>query len=130
MTCIFFINVDLISPFGKCFAFFIICRYDVFTYTLRIIEMATKSKQKQKTASFVTWFFYMVYGGVHGMTSFGALGVIVLFILTFTWLFAAIGIATGSPTAASGYGFVFLRLLNYPYYIVLFGKIQKFDDGS
>ncbi|MBO9605236.1 MAG: ABC transporter permease [Paenibacillaceae bacterium] len=40
----------------------------------------------------------------------GALGVIVLFILTFTWLFAAIGLVTGSPSAASGYGFVLLFL--------------------
>ncbi|SFT26862.1 ABC transporter permease [Paenibacillus sp. BC26] len=40
----------------------------------------------------------------------GALGVIVLFILTFTWLFAAIGLVTGSPSAASGYGFALLFL--------------------
>lgn len=40
----------------------------------------------------------------------GALAVIVLFILTFTWLFAAIGLVTGSPSAASGYGFVLLFL--------------------
>ncbi|MFD1953203.1 ABC transporter permease [Paenibacillus thailandensis] len=40
----------------------------------------------------------------------GALGVIALFILTFTWLFAAIGLVTGSPSAASGYGFVLLFL--------------------
>ncbi|QJD83857.1 ABC transporter permease [Cohnella herbarum] len=39
-----------------------------------------------------------------------ALGVIVLFILTFTWLFAAIGSVTGSPSAASGYGFALLFL--------------------
>lgn len=38
----------------------------------------------------------------------GALGIVVLFILVFTWLFAAIGIVTGSPSAASGYGFVLL----------------------
>ena len=38
----------------------------------------------------------------------GALGIVVLFILAFTWLFAAIGIVTGSPSAASGYGFVLL----------------------
>ncbi|WP_027086955.1 ABC transporter permease [Cohnella panacarvi] len=38
----------------------------------------------------------------------GALGLVVLFILAFTWLFAAIGIVTGSPSAASGYGFVLL----------------------
>ncbi|WP_018755919.1 ABC transporter permease [Paenibacillus terrigena] len=40
----------------------------------------------------------------------GALGVIFLFILTFTWLFAAIGIVAGSPSAASGYGFILLFL--------------------
>ncbi|MBD2870353.1 ABC transporter permease [Paenibacillus arenilitoris] len=40
----------------------------------------------------------------------GALGVIVLFILTFTWLFAAIGLVTGSPSSAGGYGFVLLFL--------------------
>lgn len=40
----------------------------------------------------------------------GALGMIVLFILTFTWLFAAIGLVTGSPSAASGYGFILLFL--------------------
>ncbi|KRE58063.1 multidrug ABC transporter permease [Paenibacillus sp. Soil750] len=40
----------------------------------------------------------------------GAIGVIILFILTFTWLFAAIGLVTGSPSAASGYGFALLFL--------------------
>ncbi|WP_442604494.1 ABC transporter permease [Paenibacillus sp. KN14-4R] len=40
----------------------------------------------------------------------GALGIIVLFIHTFTWLFAAIGLMTGSPSAASGYGFALLFL--------------------
>lgn len=39
-----------------------------------------------------------------------AFGLIVLFILTFTWLFAAIGLVTGSPSAASGYGFILLFL--------------------
>ncbi|MFB9278105.1 ABC transporter permease [Cohnella cellulosilytica] len=39
-----------------------------------------------------------------------ALGVIVLFILAFTWLFAAIGLVAGSPSAASGYGFALLFL--------------------
>jgi ABC-2 type transport system permease protein len=39
-----------------------------------------------------------------------ALGMITLFILTFTWLFAAIGLVTGSPSAASGYGFILLFL--------------------
>ncbi len=39
-----------------------------------------------------------------------AIGVISLFILTFTWLFAAIGLVAGSPSAASGYGFILLFL--------------------
>ncbi|QMV40668.1 ABC transporter permease [Cohnella cholangitidis] len=39
-----------------------------------------------------------------------AIGMITLFILTFTWLFAAIGLVTGSPSAASGYGFILLFL--------------------
>lgn len=39
-----------------------------------------------------------------------AIGLIALFILTFTWLFAAIGLVTGSPSAANGYGFVLLFL--------------------
>lgn len=40
----------------------------------------------------------------------GAIGIISLFILTFTWLFAAIGIVAGSPSAASAYGFILLFL--------------------
>ncbi|WP_379129395.1 ABC transporter permease [Paenibacillus sp. sgz500958] len=39
-----------------------------------------------------------------------ALGLITLFILTFTWLYAAIGLVAGSPSAASGYGFALLFL--------------------
>lgn len=39
-----------------------------------------------------------------------ALGVIVMFILTLTWLYAAIGLVAGSPSAASGYGFILLFL--------------------
>ena len=39
-----------------------------------------------------------------------AVGVIALYILTITYLFAAIGLAAGSPEAASGYGFVILFL--------------------
>lgn len=39
-----------------------------------------------------------------------ALGVITLFILAFTWLFATIGLASGNPSAASGYGFILLFL--------------------
>ncbi|WP_068785471.1 ABC transporter permease [Paenibacillus phocaensis] len=40
----------------------------------------------------------------------GAAGVIVLFILAITWLFAAIGLIAGSASAASGYGFILLFL--------------------
>jgi ABC-2 type transport system permease protein len=39
-----------------------------------------------------------------------AVAVISLFILAFTWLFAAIGLVAGSPSAASGYGFALLFL--------------------
>jgi ABC-2 type transport system permease protein len=39
-----------------------------------------------------------------------ALAMIMLFILALTWLFAAIGLVTGSPSAASGYGFILLFL--------------------
>ncbi|UVI28404.1 ABC transporter permease [Paenibacillus spongiae] len=46
----------------------------------------------------------------NGWEWLGALGVITLFILTFTWLFAAIGLLSGSPAAASGYGFALLFL--------------------
>jgi ABC-2 type transport system permease protein len=46
----------------------------------------------------------------NGVEWLAALGVIILFILTFTWLFAAIGLVTGSPSAASGYGFALLFL--------------------
>jgi ABC-2 type transport system permease protein len=39
-----------------------------------------------------------------------AFGVIVLFILAFTWLYAAIGLVASSPSAASAYGFALLFL--------------------
>lgn len=39
-----------------------------------------------------------------------ALGLIALYILAITWLFAAIGLAASSPEAANGYGFVLLFL--------------------
>lgn len=39
-----------------------------------------------------------------------AIGVIALFILALTWLFAAIGLVAGSPSAATGYGFILLFL--------------------
>ncbi|MGP0586175.1 ABC transporter permease [Paenibacillus timonensis] len=40
----------------------------------------------------------------------GAMGIIILFILAITWLFAAIGLVAGSASAASGYGFILLFL--------------------
>lgn len=40
----------------------------------------------------------------------GAVGVIALYILTITYLFAAIGLAAGSPEGATGYGFILLFL--------------------
>ncbi|HEX5856771.1 MAG TPA: ABC transporter permease [Microbacterium sp.] len=40
----------------------------------------------------------------------GAIAMIAVYILTITYLFAAIGLAAGSPEAASGYGFVILFL--------------------
>jgi ABC-2 type transport system permease protein len=40
----------------------------------------------------------------------GAVGVIALWILAITYLFAAIGLAASSPEAASGYGFILLFL--------------------
>ncbi|SED75234.1 ABC transporter permease [Ruania alba] len=39
-----------------------------------------------------------------------AIGVVAAYILAITYLFAAIGLATGSPEAANGYGFVLLFL--------------------
>ncbi|CAM3486888.1 ABC transporter permease [Marinicrinis lubricantis] len=39
-----------------------------------------------------------------------SIGIIVLFILALTWLFAAIGLSAGSPSAANGYGFIILFL--------------------
>jgi ABC-2 type transport system permease protein len=40
----------------------------------------------------------------------GAVALIALYILTITYLFAAIGLAAGSPEAANGYGFIILFL--------------------
>ena len=40
----------------------------------------------------------------------GAIGVVALYILAITWLFAAIGLASTSPESASGYGFILLFL--------------------
>lgn len=47
-------------------------------------------------------------GGVAGW--FAAIAIIALWILAITYLFAAIGLASGSPEAASGYGFILLFL--------------------
>lgn len=47
-------------------------------------------------ASFIEWL--------------GAIGIISLFILAFTWLFAAIGLFASSPAAAGSYGFALLFL--------------------
>lgn len=41
---------------------------------------------------------------------FGAVGVVALYILAITYLFAAIGLAAGSAEAANGYGFILLFL--------------------
>ncbi|MGV3464218.1 MAG: ABC transporter permease [Heyndrickxia sp.] len=58
--------------------------------------------------------FVALLVGFHPAASFiewlAAIGVIALFILAFTWLFAAIGIVASTPAAASGYGFVLLFL--------------------
>ncbi|MFF1877731.1 ABC transporter permease [Leifsonia sp. NPDC058230] len=40
----------------------------------------------------------------------GAIGMIALFILAITWLYAALGLAARTPAAASGYGFALLFL--------------------
>ncbi|QTX05158.1 ABC transporter permease [Agromyces archimandritae] len=51
----------------------------------------------------------------------GAIGVIALYILTITYLFAAIGLAASSPDAASGYGFILLFL---PYLSSAFTPVE------
>ncbi|MFD1773711.1 ABC transporter permease [Paenibacillus rhizophilus] len=45
-----------------------------------------------------------------GLEWIAAACLIALFILAFTWLYAAIGLVAGSPAAASGYGFALLFL--------------------
>ncbi|WP_040950174.1 ABC transporter permease [Gorillibacterium massiliense] len=50
-----------------------------------------------------------------------AVGIILLFILAITWLFAAIGLVAGSPAAASSYGFILLFL---PYLSSAFVPIE------
>ncbi|MGX1703035.1 ABC transporter permease [Microbacterium sp. NPDC055357] len=51
----------------------------------------------------------------------GAVAVIALYILTITYLFAAIGLAAGSPEGANGYGFIILFL---PYLSSAFAPID------
>lgn len=51
----------------------------------------------------------------------GAIAVVALYILAITYLFAAIGLASGSPSAANGYGFVLLFL---PYLSSAFVQIE------
>lgn len=53
---------------------------------------------------------------------FGAMAVIALYILAITYLFAAIGLAAGSPEAANGYGFILLFL---PYLSSAFVPIES-----
>lgn len=54
-----------------------------------------------------------------------AVGLIVLFILAFTWLFAAIGMVAGSPAAAGSYGFALLFL---PYLSSAFVKTDTMPE--
>jgi len=51
----------------------------------------------------------------------GAAGLIVLYILAITYLYAAIGLAAGSPEAASGYGFI---LMFIPYLSSAFVPVE------
>lgn len=52
----------------------------------------------------------------------GAIAMIAVYILTITYLFAAIGLAAGSPEAASGYGFIILFL---PYLSSAFVPVES-----
>lgn len=63
------------------------------------------------TASLVQWL--------------GAIALIALYILAITYLFAAIGLAAGSPEAANGYGFILLFL---PYLSSAFVPVQSMPD--
>jgi len=54
-----------------------------------------------------------------------AIGVIALYILVITWLFAAIGLAAGTPEAANGYGFILLFL---PYLSSAFVPVETMPD--
>lgn len=55
----------------------------------------------------------------------GAIGVVALWILTITYVFAAIGLASGSPAAANGYGFILLFL---PYVSSAFVPVDTLPD--
>jgi ABC-2 type transport system permease protein len=55
----------------------------------------------------------------------GAIVLIALYILTITYLFAAIGLAAGTPQAASGYGFILLFL---PYLSSAFVPVSTMPD--
>lgn len=55
----------------------------------------------------------------------GAVAMIALYILAITYLFAAIGLAAGSPGAASGYGFIILFL---PYLSSAFVPVSTMPD--
>ena len=55
----------------------------------------------------------------------GVLGVVALYILAITYLFAAIGLAASTPEAASGYGFILLFL---PYVSSAFVPIETMPD--
>jgi ABC-2 type transport system permease protein len=55
----------------------------------------------------------------------GAISIIALWILAITYLFAAIGLAAGSPEGASGYGFILLFL---PYLSSAFAPIETMPE--
>lgn len=55
----------------------------------------------------------------------GAIAIIALYILAITYLFAAIGLAAGSPEAANGYGFIILFL---PYLSSAFVPVATMPD--
>lgn len=54
-----------------------------------------------------------------------AIGIITLFILTITWLYAAIGLVTSTPATASGFGFVILFV---PYLSSAFVPIETMPN--
>ncbi|WJL96458.1 ABC transporter permease [Microbacterium sp. ET2] len=55
----------------------------------------------------------------------GALGVVALWILAITYLFAAIGLAAGSPEGANAYGFILLFL---PYLSSAYVRVETLPD--